>query len=304
MKAVFLGTPDVAVPSLDALERIADIEAVITQPDRPRGRSKTPRPSAVKQRALSLGLTVHQPETSREIASMLSGIGDLDVAVIVAFGMLIRPEALAIPYRGFVNVHFSILPRWRGAAPVQRAIAAGDRVTGVTLMALDEGLDTGPIYSTRVTSLAPEETAGDVFDRLSVTGAHHLQELLPAIVSGRAVATSQAEEPATHAAKVSADERRLDVETPADELRRIVHALSPSPGAFAMLEEDRVKLLRVFETDRPSSVPGELSVVDGRLFMGTATTDLELIEIQPSGRRVMSGHDWAMGRREALGTLS
>ena len=187
---------------------------------------------------------------------------------------------------------------------MQRAVEAGDRVTGVTLMALDEGLDTGPIYSTRVTRLGPDETAGDVFDRLAITGARHLQQLLPAIVAGRAVATRQNDDMATHAAKVSADERRLDVEAPAVDLRRSVHALSPSPGAFLMLENDRMKLLRVRESDRPSSAPGELSVDDGRLFMGTATTDLELIDIQPSGKRVMSGRDWAMGRHEALGTLS
>lgn len=304
MRAVFLGTPDVAVPSLEALGRIADVEAVITQPDRPRGRSKTPRPPPIKERAQALGLPVHQPESSRQIAPILAGIGGLDVAVIVAFGMLIRPEALAIPHRGFVNVHFSVLPRWRGAAPVQRAIEAGDRVTGVTLMTLDEGLDTGPICSTRVTALGPNETAGEVFDRLAITGARHLEQILPAIVAGRAVPTRQNDDLATHAAKVSADECRLDLETPAIGLRRVVHALSPSPGAYAMLGEERVKLLRVRVTDRPSSGPGALSLHDGRLLMGTTTTQLELIDIQPSGKRVMSGRDWAMGRREALGTFS
>ncbi len=304
MKAVFLGTPDVSVPSLDALRRIADLAAVITQPDRPRGRSKTPRPPAVKERALALGIPVHQPESSREIGPLLEDIDSLDVAVIVAFGMLIRPDALAVPARGFVNVHFSILPRWRGAAPVQRAIEAGDRETGVTLMSLDEGLDTGPIYSTRVTTLDPSETAGDVFERLSPAGARHLEQLLPSIVAGRVVPIRQNEERATHAAKVSPDERRLDPDTPAATLQRTAHALSPSPGAYAMLGGERFRLLRVRETARPSPAPGALSVHDGRLLMGTATTALELIDVQPSGKRVMSGRDWAVGRREALGTLT
>lgn len=304
MKAVFLGTPDVAVPSLDALNRIADIAAVVTQPDRPRGRSKKPRPPAVKERASALGIPVHQPDTSREIAPILGDVDRLDVAVIVAFGMLIRPDALAVPVRGFVNVHFSILPRWRGAAPVQRAIEAGDRVTGVTLMALDEGLDTGPIYSTRVTMLSPSETAGDIFERLSHTGARHLEQVLPSIVAGRVVPIRQNAEMATHAAKVSPDERRLDLDTSAVVLRRHIHALSPTPGAHAMLDGERFKLLRAGETALPSSSPGALSLHDGRLLMDTATTQLELTEVQPSGKRVMSGRAWAVGRRGALGTLS
>lgn len=304
MRAVFLGTPDIAVPSLDALRRVADVVAVFTQPDRPRGRSKKPQPPAVKERALAYGIDVHQPSSSREIAPLLEEIDELDVAVIVAFGMLIRPDALAVPTRGFVNVHFSLLPRWRGAAPVQRAIGAGDRTTGVTLMALDEGLDTGPIYSTRVTALEPSETAGDVFDRLALTGARHLSQLLPSIVAGRVVATRQNDERATHAAKVSVDERRLEPDAPADTIRRNIHALSPSPGAYAMLEGDRFKLLRVRDTESRSSVPGELRLHDGRLLMATATTCLELIEVQPSGKRVMTGRDWAMGRHEALGTLT
>jgi methionyl-tRNA formyltransferase len=304
VRAVFLGTPDVAVPSLDALREVADVAAVVTQPDRPRGRSRKPRPPAVKERALVHGIDVHQPSSSREIAPLLEEIGQLDVAVIVAFGMLIRPDALAVPARGFVNVHFSLLPRWRGAAPVQRAIEAGDRTTGVTLMALDEGLDTGPIYSTRVTALEPSETAGDVFERLSHTGARHLSQLLASIVAGRVVPIRQNDETATHAAKVSVEERRLEVDAPAITIRRSVHALSPSPGAYGMLDGDRFKLLRVRDTGSRSSVPGELRLDDGRLLMATATTWLELIEVQPSGKRVMTGRDWAMGRREALGTLT
>ena len=152
MRAVFLGTPEAAVPSLTALARVADVATVITQPDRPKGRSKRPMPPPVKQQAAELGIPVEQPATSRDIGPIMSGLGPIDVAVIVAFGMLIRPEALDLPAMGFVNVHFSILPRWRGAAPVQRAIEAGDPRTGITLMRLDEGLDTGPVYSVRSTA--------------------------------------------------------------------------------------------------------------------------------------------------------
>jgi methionyl-tRNA formyltransferase len=174
----------------------------------------------------------------------------------------------------------------------------------VTLMALDEGLDTGPVYSTRVTALSPNETAGEVFDRLADAGARHLQQWLPAIVARRAVATRQNDDSATHAAKVSPDERRIGLGAPAHAIRGLVHALSPAPGAYAMLEDDRFKVLRVLETDRPGCEPGDLSLHDGRLLMGTGTTALELLEVQPAGKRVMSGRDWAMGRREALGTLT
>jgi methionyl-tRNA formyltransferase len=303
VRAVFLGTPAAAVPSLEALRDIAEVAAVITQPDRPRGRSKTPRAPAVKELAIALDIDVHQPESSREIAPILSTIEGLEVAVIVAFGMLIPPEALTIPPRGFVNVHFSILPRWRGAAPVQRAIQAGDPMTGVTLMALDEGLDTGPIYSTRATGLGQEETAGDVLDRLSHTGARHLREVLPMIVSGRAVATPQNDAEATHAAKLSSEERRLDLDASAPTLARTIHALSPAPGAYAMLRDERFKILRVRLSERISAAPGELELHDGGLYMGTATEALELLEVQPSGKRVMSGREWGRGRHEALGTL-
>ena len=304
MKTVFLGTPDVAVPSLEALRDVAEVAAVITQPDRPRGRSKTPRPPAVKELAVELDIPVHQPESSKEIAPILGSIEGLDVAVIVAFGMLIRPEALATPSRGFVNVHFSILPRWRGAAPVQRAIQAGDPMTGVTLMALDEGLDTGPIYSTRATGLGPEETAGEVLGRLSHTGARHLGEVLPAIVSGQVLATRQDDASATHAAKVSSEERRLDLGETALTLARTIHALSPAPGAYAVLGDERFKVLRVRPSGRTSMAPGQLGLYEGGLYMGTATEALELLEVQPSGKRVMSGREWALGRHEALGTLT
>jgi methionyl-tRNA formyltransferase len=302
VRAVFLGTPEVAVPSLTALARISEIAAVITQPDRPKGRSKRPMPSPVKEHAESMGIGVHQPTSSREIASILSEQGRVDVAVIVAFGVLIRPEALDIPLRGFVNLHFSILPRWRGAAPVQRAIEAGDSRTGVTLMSLDRGLDTGPIYSIRSTALLPNETAGDVFDRLAETGADHLVHLLSDIVSGRALASPQVGDP-SHAPKIAAQERMLDVDGPGELLIRKIHAFSPAPGATALLDGGRFKILRAAPSVEGPGAPGELALSGGRLIMGTTTQPIELVEVQAPGKRVMTGHDWARGRHGELGVL-
>ncbi len=302
MRAVFLGTPEAAVPSLTALARVADVATVITQPDRPKGRSKRPMPPPVKQQAAELGIPVEQPATSRDIGPIMSGLGPIDVAVIVAFGMLIRPEALDLPAMGFVNVHFSILPRWRGAAPVQRAIEAGDPRTGITLMRLDEGLDTGPVYSVRSTALLQSETSGDVLDRLATEGALHLQSVVPDIVSGKAIATAQVG-PWSHAPKITSEERLIAPDTPAEFLVRKIHALSPQPGAAALLDGERFKILRVRPTIEHETEAGALSLVEDRLIMGTATHPIQLIEVQPQGKRPMSGLDWARGRRGRLGVL-
>ncbi len=303
MRTVFLGTPEAAVPSLNALEGIADVVAVLTQPDRPRGRSKRPAPPPVKQRAVDLDLPVFQPTTNRDIVPILSGLGPIDVAVIVAFGMLIRSDALTVPHRGFVNVHFSILPKWRGAAPVQRAIEAGDTRTGVTLMGLDEGLDTGPIYSIRSTALLPIETTGDVLDRLAVEGAEHLQSMLVDIVAGRAIATAQVGR-SSHAPKITPEERLVVPDSPAEQLVRKIHALSPQPGAAALLDGERFKILRARPVDDLRATgPGALSLSDDRLVMGTGTRPIELVEVQPQGKRAMSGREWARGRHGELGVL-
>jgi methionyl-tRNA formyltransferase len=191
LRVAFLGTPDAAVPSLRALAAIADVPIVITQPDRPQGRSKRPQPPPVRVVADELGLAVAQPERSVEISSMLAAAGPLDAAVLVAFGQLIRPDALAVPRRGFLNVHFSILPRWRGAAPVQRAIMAGDRRLGVTVMVLEAGLDTGPTVATWSTGLGALESGGSVLARLSVGGAALMARVLEPYVHGRLAAITQ-----------------------------------------------------------------------------------------------------------------
>lgn len=307
MRTVFLGTPEAAVPSLGALASISEVLAVFTQPDRPRGRSRTPQPTPVKIAADELGLAVHQPTGSAEIAPLLERLGAIDVAVVVAYGMLIRPEALAVPRRGFVNLHFSLLPRWRGAAPVQRAIEARDPRTGVTLMQLDEGLDTGPTLVTVSTALSPHETAGEVLDRLSITGADVLGSSLAGHVEGRIVALPQRGEDATHAAKVTSGERALDLSAAGVEVVAKIHALSPGPGAHAFLDGDRFKVLRArlgapVGSDRRI---GELwQGPDGSLCVRVGDSDLELIEVQPAGKRAMAGAEWARGRQGSLGSLT
>lgn len=299
----FLGTPPAAVPSLRALHAVGEITTVITRPDRPRGRSGRPSPSAVKLAALDLDLPVSQPESSRDLHRLLSDIRPLDLAVVVAFGMLVRPETLMLPAHGFVNVHFSLLPRWRGAAPVQRAVLEGDPRTGVSIMRMDEGLDTGPVVAIRSTAIGREESAGALTVRLAEMGGGMVASTIPALLEGSAIATRQPDHGVTLAPKIRREDARLSfTESPAAFCRR-VRAMHPRPGAWAMRGDERFRISMA----RPAAgaeEPGALSLVDGRLRCGVRGGAVELVEVQPEGKRPMPGPDWARGRREALGTLS
>jgi methionyl-tRNA formyltransferase len=291
LRVAFLGTPDAAVPSLVALAAIAEIPIVVTQPDRPQGRSKRPLPPPVKVAAAAMGLTVAQPEGSGEIAAMLEGAGPLDAAVLVAFGQLIRPEALAVPRRGFLNVHFSILPRWRGAAPVQRAIMAGDGRLGVTVMVLEAGLDTGPTVATWSTVLGDSESGGAALSRLSEGGAALMARVLGPYIEGRLAVVPQPPG-ATLAAKITAVDRAIDwTESATDTARRVV-ALGPRPGASTRFREQPFKVLAA-EAVGGEGEPGLIDVSD--LTVGTGAGRLRLIEVQPAGRTPMDAADWARG---------
>lgn len=303
MKAIFAGTPLAAVPALIALSRTAEVQLVVTRPDRPRGRSRRPQPSAVKQAALDLGLTVSQPETAAQLSETVGRVNDLDVAVVVAYGALVRPEVLAMPRSGFINVHFSILPRWRGAAPVQRAILAGDRRTGVTLMGMDEGLDTGPILATASTAIGTDEDASDLTGRLSEMGARLLETWLDPIVDGRVAPVTQDSSRATTAPKLTTHERWIDIAAPANEVLTAVRGLAPWPGAWAHHDTGALRIHR--------AVPGNLEIEPGVLAHGTGGLELGvgdgsilLVEVQPEGRRRMPGIDWARGLTSGLGHLS
>jgi methionyl-tRNA formyltransferase len=297
---VFLGTPEAAVPSLQALVAYADVVAVVTRPDQPQGRSKTPVPSPVKVAATGLGLPVLQPANSSELTSALAGLGPVDVGVVTAFGILISSKALAMPARGFLNVHFSLLPRWRGASPVVAAILAGDEETGVTIMNLDQGLDTGPIVAARTATIGRDETGGALTDRLAGLGAGLLIENLEPWMSISLMALPQAEVGATTAPKITKSDLLIDIGGTVDGLVRRIRALAPRPGAFLELADDlRLRILAARATSDVVEA-GELSKVDRRLLLGVADGALELLEVQTPGKKPMSAAAWLRGLKGSL----
>ena len=303
MRAIFLGTPAAAVPSLDALSDIAEVTGVISRPDRPRGRSGTPRPSEVTAAARATGIDVSQPDNASGLTETIAHLVPFDVAVVVAYGMLIQPEALALARVGFINVHFSILPRWRGAAPVQRAILAGDERSGVSLMAMDVGLDTGPVLSTAATQISPREDAAELTDRLAAMGAVLLRRWLPAIVAGTVAPTLQDPVRVTHAAKLGSDERWIDVGGSVGSVLGAVRGLSPWPGAWVRHNTGAVRLLEV--TPGSSRLDeGSLSVTSGDLELGVGDGSVRIVRLQPEGKRAMGGMDWARGLRADLGGVT
>ncbi len=301
IRAVFLGTPQAAVPTLRALNDVAEVAAVITRPDKPRGRSGRPQPSAVKHEAGELGLTVLQPETGAALEEALAGLGELHVGVVVAFGMILSPRALGIPHRGFLNVHFSLLPRWRGAAPVERALLAGDQSTGVSLIEMDEGLDTGSIVAARRVSIDPEETAGELTERLAVTGARLVAENLERFAAGDVTPVPQSQRGVTYARRLDPHEAELSAATPASQLLAAIRAFSPRPGARLAHDGRTIKVWRAIPADRVDLAPGCLAFDGRHLLMGTADRAVELLEVQPPGRRRMSGAAWARGLHGSLG---
>lgn len=296
IRAVFYGTPAEAVPALAALCTRAEVPLVVTQPDRARGRSKRPQPSPVKLAAESWGLRVVQPERAADVLDVVRATAP-DVAVVVAYGQLLKPSLLEIPRRGFVNVHFSLLPRWRGASPVVRTILAGDEETGVTLMQVDAGLDTGPVLAVESTPLRPAETAGELTARLAAMGAAVLADRLEAIVGGEVDPVPQREEAATAAAKVQVTEAYVDPRRhSAEAVLRAVRAFDPRPGAWSTVEGSRIKLWRAAPAGEPVE-PGSAELRERRVLLGTPDGSVELLEVQPAGRARMAAVDWMRGRR-------
>lgn len=295
MRAVFLGTPEAAVPSLVALSEIAEVGLVVTRPDRPRGRSRRPQPPPVRRAAERMELATAQPADRAELVAALEPL-DVEVGVVVAFGMLIPAGALALASAGFVNVHFSLLPRWRGAAPVERAIIAGDAETGVTLMQMDAGLDTGPIIAQRVTPIGATETGGELRERLAAMGAALLRAALPDWMAGRLVASPQPDTGVTYAAKLDPADRLVGPGMSLHEFTSRVRALAPQPGARLWIEGEPHKLLAVS--------PGEMRVppgvwhdgAGGTPLLGLADGAVRIDELQPPGKRPMSGAAWRRGR--------
>lgn len=303
MRTVFFGTPDSAVPSLQALVDISEVAAVVTRPDAPRGRSGRPQPSPIAQTAEEAGITVYRPEDRHQLAESIRKVGSFEVGVVVAFGMILRPEILEIPQRGYVNVHFSVLPRWRGAAPVQRAILAGDARTGVTLMQMDRGLDTGSVISTWSTAIGTVEDAAALTHRLAVGGAELLAANLNGYVAGRTATTRQDDTQATYAHKIESDERWIGPDRGVDEVVRTVRGLVPWPGAWLQHDTGPVRVHRARSAEL-SPPPGVVEAHDKGVICGFADGGVRIDRVQPAGKQAMDARDWVRGLRDGPGTFA
>lgn len=299
-RVVFLGTPDAATPTLHALREPFDVGLVITQPDRPKGRSRRPVPPPVKEAAQQLGLPVAQPTSASELQDAIASGGPFDVGVVVAYGRILRPEVLTLPKAGFLNVHFSLLPRWRGAAPVERALMAGDEMTGVTIIRLDEGMDTGPVLTAQAVDIHPFETGGELTERLAALGARLLASALGGYLSGELEPVPQVEEGATYAQKITSADRHLDISATPEEFVNRVRALAPDPAATLEIDGDRHKILQATDSDVS---PETGSWVDhaGTPVVGVGGGGVEILELQPPGKTPQTGEDWLRGRRRSEG---
>jgi methionyl-tRNA formyltransferase len=279
------------------------IAIVITRPDRPRGRGRHPKPTPVKAEAERLGLPVAEPETDDQLIDALRDAQPLDLAVVVAYGRIIRPPALEVPARGMLNLHFSLLPRWRGAAPVSRALMAGDTMTGVTIFRLDEGLDTGPVLTAQGIDIEPEETAGELTSRLATIGARLMAGVVPRYLAGDLEPVPQRDEGMTHAAKIEPGERAIRLDgSLRDELNR-VRGLAPSPGATLMIDGQSHLILRARAGDHHPA-PGTWEGIDGWPVAGLADGGIELLTILPPGRKAIPGDAWLRGVRRAGGVVA
>jgi methionyl-tRNA formyltransferase len=303
MRVVFFGTPDFAVPSLQALltARI-DVALVVTQPDHGLGHlHRTPRPPAVKLAAEAAGLSIAQPERPRgdDFTAQIRAL-NADLGVVVAYGHLLRPELLAIPRLGFVNVHASLLPRWRGAAPIHWAVLSGDVDTGVSIMRVEAGLDTGAVWHAKRTPIGPADTTGGLFDRLAQLGADALTEALPRIAAGESP-VAQDEHLATHAPKVSRDDAQIRWNESAHQVSCRIRAMDPRPGAWSSIAGHEMKLFTPRIVPAPAALPGTIVATDHHLVIACAGGALEITEVQPSGKRRMTALDWIRGSGVAPG---
>ncbi|MCY1675040.1 methionyl-tRNA formyltransferase [Pseudarthrobacter sp. SL88] len=296
MRVLFAGTPAVAVPSLNALVDAGfDVVAVLTRPDAPIGRKRVLTPSPVAARALELGLDVIYAAKVDDAAVEQISAAAPDVAAIVAYGGLVPPAALAIPRHGWINLHFSLLPAWRGAAPVQRSVMAGDDVTGAVTFQLEKGLDTGPVFGTLTESVGPEDTAGQLLERLSHSGAVLLAQTLSAVATGKASAVPQAGD-VSLAPKLTLEDGHLNWHHPALAIGRQARGATPEPGAWTLLDGQRVKLDPVrLRPDVEDLAPGALAVHGKSVLVGTGSHAVELTRIQPAGKKMMAAPDWARG---------
>ncbi len=302
MRVVFAGTPEVAVPALDAIAASPhELVGVVTRPDAPAGRGRRLTPSPVAQRAEELGLPVLKPAHPREpeFQEALRAL-EPDCCPVVAYGALIPRSALDIPRHGWVNLHFSILPAWRGAAPVQHAIWAGEEFTGATTFRIVEALDAGPTFGVMTERVRPTDTAGDLLTRLAEGGSSLLVATLDGIADGALEAREQPAEGVSLAPKISVEDARVDWTEPAVGVDRRIRACTPGPGAWTTLDGERVKLGRVeVVADGPDLAPGLLQVGKNEVLVGTGTGPVRLTELKAFGKKQMAAADWARGVRLA-----
>ncbi|MER5361244.1 methionyl-tRNA formyltransferase [Streptomyces sp. NPDC002785] len=307
MKLVFAGTPEVAVPALDAL--IAsdrhEVAAVVTRPDAPAGRGRRLVASPVAERAEEAGIEVLKPARPRDegFLARLREIGP-DCCPVVAYGALLPKPTLDVPARGWVNLHFSLLPAWRGAAPVQHAIMAGDEVTGASTFLIEEGLDSGPVYGVLTEEVRPTDTSGDLLTRLAFAGAGLLVATMDGIEDGTLHAVPQPADGVTLAPKITVEDAQVQWSAPALRVDRVVRGCTPAPGAWTLFRGERLKVIQAVPVlDRADLAPGELSAAKNNVYVGTGSHAVELLWVQPQGKKPMRAADWARGVRIVHGEL-
>ncbi|WP_210503764.1 methionyl-tRNA formyltransferase [Nocardioides xinjiangensis] len=299
MRVVFAGTPDVALPALDAVAASRhELVGVVTRPDAPSGRGRRLVASPVAQRAEEIGVPVLKPEHPRD-RDFQAALAELrpDACPVVAYGALLPQSALDLVPHGWINLHFSVLPAWRGAAPVQHAVWAGDEVTGATTFRIVKALDAGPVFGVMTERIRPDDTAGDLLTRLAEGGAGLLVQTLDGIEDGTLEAREQPEDGVSFAPKITVDDARIDWTHPAVGIDRQVRACDPAPGAWSTFEGERMKVGPVRPVDRETLAPGVVEVTKNAVFVGTATTPVQLGEVKPFGKRQMGAADWARGVR-------
>ncbi len=298
MRVVFAGTPEVAVPSLDAIAASRhELVGVVTRPDAAQGRSKRLVPSPVAQRAEELGVPVLKPEHPREpeFQAELKAL-EPDCCPVVAYGAMLPQSALDIPPHGWVNLHFSLLPAYRGAAPVQRAVWAGEEISGATTFRIVKAMDAGPVFGTMTQALAPDETSGSLFEKLTAGGATLLVSTLDGIEDGSLEAREQPVDGVSYADKITVEDARIDWTQNAVAIDRQIRACTPAPGAWTLLDGERFKVGPVTIAEE-SVTPGELVVRKNEVLVGTGTTALRLGRVKAFGKKEMPAADWARGVR-------
>lgn len=307
MRIVFAGTPEPALPSLRRLidSPRHEVIAVLTRPDAAAGRRGKPAPSPIAELALAEGIPVLRPSRPNEpeFVGQLSELAP-DCCAVVAYGALLRDELLTVPRLGWINLHFSVLPAWRGAAPVQAAIAAGDEVTGATTFLIERALDSGPVYGVVTETVRPTDTSGDLLARLADSGAGLLETTMDGVAAGALTAVPQPTDGVTVAPKVTVEDARVRWDLPAHVVDRRIRSVTPNPGAWTAIGELRLKLGPVRPVDAEPLAVGAIRVLKSSVQVGTGSTPVQLSTVQPPGKNAMNAADWARGARLEEGVVA